>query len=77
MACERPPRLEPEPWLACAGLAAFAAPVAVAAELLAGVDAAGTLVDADGEEPELLLVECPCSANSHTPANRSTATSAI
>ena len=49
---------------------ATAVPVALAAE--------GVLAVTAGAEPEPpVLVECPCSAKNHTPANRHTATRAI
>ncbi len=49
----------------------------VAAEL-AGLETAGALAVAAVVEAELLvLLECPCSAKNHTPANRHTATRAI
>jgi hypothetical protein len=68
------------PVLASALARAVAAAVEelLAAAELAGLDAAGALAVAAGEELELVvLAECPRSAKNHTPANRHTTTSAI
>jgi hypothetical protein len=79
IACERPPRLDPEPWLTCVGVAAAlfdAEPCAAA--VWPGAEVVGALAETAGVEPEpLVVLEERCRVNSSTPASTAAARRAI